>query len=403
MPPKKEIALAPSSSSSSSSSQQTTLTVETSVPQPYLQSAAFDDLIKFELSLEQFKKIHPDVKLQPMTTLVDPTVQEVVLALTDASEFPTDIPAANKLLTQAFKPQSSPEIYSFLHKAKIVPIPGSDNIASLIPHLAFFKKVITALGVNEKLQPKFFLDSLSPLSALHPRLHLEIGLLHKPSITDVYALAIKTARKLDAALKEFDILPESFIAIQQISSQPQSRRPLIVIQPSPESTQSPQSPQSTPSPQSLPSLPVSTQAPRPVLQKLSEDERARCLANRTCFRCRQPGHNAKDCPLRGTTTSSPSSSSSSSSAPVRSVRDPMCDDVLDRDFAPPMAPAQVLFPDSPNSGPRAINIAVDTGSALDFSPREFFAANDIPLRPLPERQVVLASGQPLSLREGAFA
>jgi Retrotransposon gag protein/Zinc knuckle len=41
--------------------------------------------------------------------------------------------------------------------------------------------------------------------------------------------------------------------------------------------------------------------PRPALNKLSEEERAYCKQHNICFRCRQPGHRAIECPTKNST------------------------------------------------------------------------------------------------------
>jgi hypothetical protein len=43
--------------------------------------------------------------------------------------------------------------------------------------------------------------------------------------------------------------------------------------------------------------PTAPPAPVPYLGKLSQEERQRCIQQGLCFRCREPGHSAANCPL----------------------------------------------------------------------------------------------------------
>jgi hypothetical protein len=61
---------------------------------------------------------------------------------------------------------------------------------------------------------------------------------------------------------------------------------------------------STSTPITPPTAPTAPQAPCPApttpvpyLAKLTQEERQRCIQHNLCFRCREPGHSANNCPL----------------------------------------------------------------------------------------------------------
>ncbi|KAJ4462537.1 hypothetical protein PAPYR_509 [Paratrimastix pyriformis] len=355
---------------------------------PTLRYPTPEDLFNFETSCKLLQTQYPAASASKnLIEMCSPTVIAFLRATTRT------IPANNdellRALREAVRPQSARESLQLLDAFRLDSrLSTSERLCTrLATHTENFERYCEILGVADPCKAERFLSSIEGPLGTELDSMVSLGRLSDSDFSALAAAAFKVAQQLDSA---FNILHEHETGRRLGRLSGETAR-TTSSSPSPSSSSS----STTASSSSL--VPV-----RP--SKLTPEEHDRCLKERLCLRCRQPGHFAAQCPTF---------SSSGPRVPDSKPQPPACSVPLDNSdtksstrhsarttagvppsrfgFSSALSDAEG-YDHRPRAELRAlleggrwvdIDPIIDTGASISTCSRETLEELDVPCEPVP--------------------
>jgi len=297
---------------------------------PVLESTRFEDLLAFE---REFDSCVRALRLRDAPNIIpciDPVVIEMWAMLSQKSEeaFPTVPADAFRALYAVFRPTSDSAVLAALRTLRwTTPRPSGDNhstLAGLALHIRTARYLFAALGVSPAVQIRTFLNSINgPLGAA---IRQSAELAPPETIGDAFAIATRRARQLD------DVATSGFAGIFAAAAP----KPPVVS-----AARNPVPPGAHRGEQQAQRTQGSVR-----LSPLTPGERARCLLEGRCLRCRQKGHTAAECRGPGRTPSPPAPPAQAAAPQHRERGEPAASGVAPPRIAPSKGSAAAAAPET---------------------------------------------------------
>lgn len=244
-------------------------------PRARLSSPTFEDFAAFvkAVNRERAAKM-PEI---PILRRIDESVLNRFESSTGEELSGTNEEILTKLGT-LFTPQTSAEKSELLSRHQFRLDPQQKLSLQVPAHHARYLSILIALRIPESARGKALVDSYRNAPRLFANLERDLALTPQPSVADVLAASKGTASFLDRFdleyLERYGRPPLTPSASTSLSAAPPSTSTLPAVA-------------------SVPPSPARPRSPRPTV--LDSAEKDRCLSEQLCFRCRQPGHLARDC------------------------------------------------------------------------------------------------------------
>lgn len=243
---------------------------------PTLSSFDFLSWFSFKTQLTRFRLKFPSVPVPALPALLEPGILEAVQALNDDDDNKlSDDSEISKALDDVLLPTRPEDKLASLAYAKFIPASGVRLSAQLPLHYGTFKSLLESLNIADCKNAKLFARSLESTPTLFRSVSAAFDVSDSMSISEVFKVALACALRLDEA--------SGFASVPA---------PPVRSVPSGSSSQAP-----TSAPVLSSSVSASSALPSSSVARLSDEDHARCMKDRSCFYCRQQGHKRTDCPL----------------------------------------------------------------------------------------------------------